>query len=90
MKFIKMAMPIVLSAILLGLCTSPLALGQASIVRNRLQSLAMGKLDEVKRDLPDLLAEFPDDPGVQFLHASVFGGYVQITSYVSTHSKRTT
>ena len=71
MKLIKMAMPIVLSAILLGLCTSPLALGQASIVRNRLQSLAMGKLDEVKRDLPDLLAEFPDDPGVQFLHASV-------------------
>lgn len=71
MKFIKMAMPIVLSAILLGICTSPLALGQASIIRNRLQSLAMGKLDEVKRDLPDLLAEFPDDPGVQFLHASV-------------------
>lgn len=71
MKSIKMAMPIVLSAILLGICTSPLALGQASIVRNRLQSLAMGKLDEVKRDLPDLLAEFPDDPGVQFLHASV-------------------
>ena len=71
MKFIKMTMPIVLSAILLGLCASPLAKGQASIVRNRLQSLAMGKLDEVKRDLPDLLAEFPDDPGVQFLHASV-------------------
>ncbi len=71
MKSIKMAMPILLGAILLGLCTSPLALGQASIVRNRLQSLAMGKLDEVKRDLPDLLAEFPDDPGVQFLHASV-------------------
>ena len=71
MKSFKMAMPIVLSAILLVLCTSPLALGQASIVRNRLQSLAMGKLDEVKRDLPDLLAEFPDDPGVQFLHASV-------------------
>lgn len=71
MKFIKMTMPIVLSAILLGICASPLAKGQASIVRNRLQSLAMGKLDEVKRDLPDLLAEFPDDPGVQFLHASV-------------------
>lgn len=71
MKFIRMTMPIVLSAILLGICASPLAKGQASIVRNRLQSLAMGKLDEVKRDLPDLLAEFPDDPGVQFLHASV-------------------
>ena len=71
MKFIKMALPMLLSVFLLGLCSSPLALGQASIVRNRLQSLAMGKLDEVKRDLPDLLAEFPDDPGVQFLHASV-------------------
>ena len=71
MKFIKMALPMLLSVFLLGLCFSPLALGQASIVRNRLQSLAMGKLDEVKRDLPDLLAEFPDDPGVQFLHASV-------------------
>ena len=58
-------------AILLVLSTSPFAKGQASIVRNRLQSLAMGKTDEAKRDLPDLLAEFPDDPGVQFLHASV-------------------
>ena len=45
--------------------------GQASIVRSRLQSLAMGKTDEAKRDLPDLLAEYPDDPGVLFLHASV-------------------
>jgi cell division protein FtsN len=47
------------------------AYSQASIVRNRLQSVAMGKIDEVKKELPDLLAEFPDDPGIQFLHASV-------------------
>ena len=51
--------------------TSQTLFSQASIVRNRLQMLAMGKIDEVKKDLPDLLAEFPEDPGVQFLHASV-------------------
>ncbi len=44
---------------------------QASLVRNRLQAVAMGKVEEVKRELPDLLAEFPDDPGIQFLHGVV-------------------
>lgn len=44
---------------------------QASLVRNRLQAVAMGKVEEVKRELPDLLAEFPDDPGIQFLHGIV-------------------
>ncbi|MBI3259480.1 MAG: SPOR domain-containing protein, partial [Ignavibacteriae bacterium] len=44
---------------------------QSSLVRNRLQSVALGKVDEVKRELPDLLAEFPDDPGIQFLHGVV-------------------
>jgi hypothetical protein len=44
---------------------------QASIVRNRLQLVAMGRLDEVRRELPDLLAEYPEDPGIQFLHAVV-------------------
>ena len=47
------------------------AYSQASIVRNRLQLVAMGKIDDVKKELPDLLAEFPEDPGIQFLHASV-------------------
>jgi len=70
-KSLTSALPIIASAILFALWTSPFASGQASIVRNRLQSLAMGKIEEAKRDLPDLLAEFPDDPGVQFLHASV-------------------
>ncbi len=30
-----------------------------------------GKLDEVRNAIPDLLAKYPDDPGVKFLHASV-------------------
>ncbi len=30
-----------------------------------------GKFDEVRNEIPDLLAKFPDDPGVKFLHASV-------------------
>lgn len=60
-----------LSVIIIALCSAFQAFGQASIVRNRLQSLAMGRIEEVRKDLPDLLAEFPDDPGVLFLHASV-------------------
>lgn len=60
-----------LSMIIIALCSAFQAFGQASIVRNRLQSLAMGRIEEVRKDLPDLLAEFPDDPGVLFLHASV-------------------
>ncbi len=42
---------------------------QTNLVRNRLQLVAMGKSDEVRQELPDLLADFPDDPGVKFLHA---------------------
>lgn len=45
--------------------------GQASTVRNRLQDVALGKINDVKRDVPDLLAEYPNDPGVHFLHAVV-------------------
>lgn len=48
-----------------------ISFSQSSLVRNRLQSVALGKVDEVKRELPDLLAEFPDDPGIQFLHGVV-------------------
>lgn len=53
------------------LAADNIAYSQASIVRNRLQLVAMGKIDDVKKELPDLLAEFPEDPGIQFLHASV-------------------
>jgi hypothetical protein len=70
-SFIKSTLPMALSVIIIALCSAFQAFGQASIVRNRLQSLAMGRIEEVRKDLPDLLAEFPDDPGVLFLHASV-------------------
>ena len=53
------------------LAADNIAYSQASIVRNRLQLVAMGKIDDVKKELPDLLAEFPEDPGIKFLHASV-------------------
>ena len=68
---IKSILPFALSIFFIALCSAYQTFGQASIVRNRLQSLAMGKIEEVRKDLPDLLAEFPDDPGVLFLHASV-------------------
>lgn len=39
---------------------------------NRLIKLSTeGKFEEVRNEIPDLLAKFPDDPGVKFLHASV-------------------
>ncbi len=48
------------------------AYGQAdNLVRNRLQKIAMGEGDQVRQELPDLLADFPNDPGVTFLHASL-------------------
>jgi len=42
---------------------------QSNLVRNRLQLIAMGKDADVRQELPDLLADFPDDPAVKFLHA---------------------
>lgn len=58
--------------LLILLCISGIeGYGQAAIVRNRLQEVALGKVNEVKREVPDLLAEYPNDPGVQFLHAVV-------------------
>jgi cell division septation protein DedD len=40
---------------------------QAQKVRDYLRMVAMGKVEEVKKQLPDLLAEYPNDPGVQLL-----------------------
>lgn len=44
---------------------------QTDRVRYYLQLVAQGKVDEVKRDLPDLLVDYPDDPGIQLIHAVV-------------------
>lgn len=46
-------------------------MAQADRVRFYLQKVAQGKVDEVKKDLPDLLIDYPDDPGVLLLHAVI-------------------
>lgn len=38
-------------------------------MRNRLKQIALGNVDEARKELPDLLVEFPDDAGVKLLHA---------------------
>lgn len=40
-----------------------------NLVRNRLKRIALGQAAEVRSELPDLLSEFPNDPGVRLLHA---------------------
>lgn len=40
-------------------------------VRESLKLVAKGNVDEAKKALPDLLAEFPNHPGVMLLHAVV-------------------
>ena len=44
---------------------------QSDRIRYYLQLVAQGKVDEVKKDLPDMLIDYPDDPGIQLLHAVV-------------------
>ncbi|MGQ9819283.1 MAG: SPOR domain-containing protein [Candidatus Kapaibacteriales bacterium] len=44
---------------------------QSDKIKEYLKMVREGKITEVKLILPDLLAEFPNDPGVQFLHATV-------------------
>jgi cell division septation protein DedD len=47
------------------------ALSQNDEVRENLKLVANGQVDEAKKALPDLLAEFPNHPGVMLLHAVV-------------------
>lgn len=51
--------------------SASLAFSQAEQVKNYLKKIAQGKTDEVKMALPDLLADYPEDPGVLLVHASV-------------------
>jgi cell division septation protein DedD len=62
------AFKIAIIIIIFGSCNS---FAQETKVDTYLKMLAQGKIEEVKMQLPDLLAEFPDDPGVLLLHASV-------------------
>lgn len=63
MKIVKLAALCILFASVLN--------AQSLKITDYLKKVALGKSDEVKLALPDLLAEFPDDPGVQLLHAVV-------------------
>lgn len=44
---------------------------QDDIVRDNLRLLAYGKYDEVKAKIPDLLAKYPNDPGIKLLHGAI-------------------
>lgn len=59
------------SLFLVGMGTvSTESYGQSdNLVRNRLKRIALGDADDVRKELPDLLADFPSDPGVKLLHA---------------------
>lgn len=57
--------------ILLLIAAQSITYSQTVKVRAYLQMVAQGNIEEVKKEMPDLLAEFPNDPGVQLLHAVV-------------------
>lgn len=40
---------------------------QSALVHNRLRQVLNGNIAEVRKELPELISEFPDDPGVLFL-----------------------
>ena len=49
------------------LCTT-LSYSQNSLVHNRLRMITQGKGDDVRKEMPELLKDYPDDPGVMFLN----------------------
>lgn len=55
---------------------------QDNIVHDNLRKLAHGKINEVKAQIPDLLAKYPDDPGVKLLHGAILDdGEVAVKIY---------
>ena len=44
---------------------------QKEEVKKYLRLVAYGKIDEVKSIIPDLLAKYPNDPGVKLLHGTI-------------------
>ena len=64
--------PMRISFLTLALCLVVLcdtASAQSSIVYNRLRMIVAGKADEVRKELPELTKDFPDEPGIMFLNA---------------------
>jgi hypothetical protein len=55
---------------------------QDDIVHDNLRMLAHGKVIEVKAKIPDLLAKYPDHPGVKLLHGAILDdGSVAVKIY---------
>lgn len=57
--------------VLMILASFSIGYSQSDKIKEYLKLVREGKITEVKMILPDLLAEYPNDPGVQFLHATV-------------------
>jgi cell division septation protein DedD len=58
---------IVSATLLLATCITS---AQTDQVRKLLKQLAAGKTEEVRKQVPELLATYPDHPGVLYLHAA--------------------
>ncbi|MFC2130368.1 SPOR domain-containing protein [Bacteroidota bacterium] len=75
----KLIISIIISFLLFGSAES---FSQTAEVKQCLKLIAEGKIDEAKRRLPDLLADYPDDPGVKMLHGVVIeDGYKAVEKY---------
>lgn len=64
----RILVSIIISLVLLSAVSTE---AQTEKVRVYLKMVALGQIEDVKSKLPDLLAEYPSDPGVQLLHAVV-------------------
>ncbi len=64
-------MKFILTAIALFATVASITAAQTEKVKAYLKMVSLGNVEVVKIQLPDLLAEYPDDPGVLLLHAKV-------------------
>lgn len=64
-------MKFILTAIALLTTVASITTAQTEKVKAYLKMVSLGNVEVVKIQLPDLLAEYPDDPGVLLLHAKV-------------------
>ena len=53
------------------LCFTAISTAQVPNVKTHIQQIAKGWTTDAKKALPDLLIDYPNDPGVMFLHASL-------------------
>jgi cell division protein FtsN len=61
---------IIVSLILIQLSNLGLFAQKEEVTKN-LRLVAYGRIDEVRAIIPDLLAKYPDDPGVKLLHGTI-------------------